>query len=205
MKRHGFTLLEVMVAVAILAVSLTAIFASQGTAIKVAHRARKVTVAALLARCKMAEIEERMIEDGSFPAIELSEVDECCEDGEVEGFECEWIVERVELPEANLEGDGAESEELETDGAEGGAAGAIGDLASGEGKVGDMLSGMGGGGGDMITELAMSYAYPILQPAFEEQIRRAKVTVRWSEGGREHEFDVVQYLVAEPGLGGADI
>ncbi|RLB46608.1 MAG: hypothetical protein DRJ42_27295, partial [Deltaproteobacteria bacterium] len=185
-------------------ISLTAIFASQGTAIKVAHRARKTTVAALLARCKMGEIEERIIEDGSFPAIELTEVDECCEDGEVEGFECEWIVELVELPQEQLEGDGAGM----NDGDEGGdesATSAIDDLASGEGKVDDMLSGMGGGGGDMITELAMTYAYPILQPAIEAQIRRAKVTVRWSEGGRQHEFDVVQYLVAEPGIGGTDI
>lgn len=205
MKQHGFTLLEVMVAVAILSISLTAIFASQGTAIKVAHRARKTTVAALLARCKMGEIEERIIEDGSFPAVEISEVDECCEDGEVEGFECEWIVERVELPEEELEGDGAEMNDGDEGGGDESATSAIDDLANGEGKVDDMLSGMGGGGGDMITELAMSYAYPILQPAIEEQIRRAKVTVRWSEGSREHEFDVVQYLVAEPGLGGAEI
>ena len=62
----------------------------------------------------------------------------------------------------------------------------------------------GGGGGDMIGEMAMSYAFPILKEPIEEQIRRAKITVRWNEGGRERDFIVTQYLVREPGLGGAD-
>jgi general secretion pathway protein I len=199
--RDGFTLLEVMVAIAILAVSLTAIFASQGGAIKVAHRARKVTVASLLARCKMGEIEQMIHEEG-FPAIERGDEDGCCEDAEVEGFTCDWVVERVELPEPGVEGDGAEKDTIDTE--EGGEEAAGLDLA-GAGSVEDVLSGSGGlGGGDMITEMAMSYAFPILQDPIEEQIRRAKVEVRWHEGSRERSFIVVQYLVAEPGLGGVD-
>jgi prepilin-type N-terminal cleavage/methylation domain-containing protein len=49
-RRGGsaFTLLEVMVAIAILAVSLTAIFSSEAGAIKMAHRARKMGMATLL-------------------------------------------------------------------------------------------------------------------------------------------------------------
>ncbi len=196
----GFTLLEVMMAVAILAISLTAIFASQGGAIKVAHRARKVTVASTLARCKMGEIEETILEEG-FPAVELADEDGCCEDAEIEGFTCDWIVERVELPDPGLEEDGGEGNAIDAlteGGEEEGAAPDPEDLA-GAGSVEDVLSGAAGlGGGDMITELAMSYAYPVLQPAFEEQIRRAKITVRWNEGGRTREFDVVQYLVQPP-------
>jgi len=207
MKRAGFTLLEVMIAVAILAVSLTAIFASQGGAIKVAHRARKVTVASILARCKMGEIEEEILEEG-FPAIELADEDGCCEDAEVEGFTCDWVVERVEIPEPGLEEDGADKDTVDGEeggGDEGGAAGDITDLASGGGSVEDVLSGAGGlGGGDMITEMAMSYAYPVLTPVIEEQIRRAKIEVRWNEGGRARSFIVTQYLVAEPGQGGVE-
>jgi general secretion pathway protein I len=198
-RNEGFTLLEVMMAVAILAVSLTAIFASQGGAIKVAHRARKVTVASTLARCKMGEIEEIILEEG-FPAVELADEDECCEDAEVEGFTCDWIVERIELPEPGLEDDGTGENAIDalTQGDEGGDSPDPSDLA-GAGSVEDVLSGAAGlGGGDMITEMAMSYAYPVLKPAFEEQIRRAKITVRWNEGGRSREFDVVQYLVNPP-------
>src|SRR5690606_3853502 len=52
----GFTLLEVMVAVAILALSLVAIFSSEGGAIRAGARARQMSAATLLARCKMAEV-----------------------------------------------------------------------------------------------------------------------------------------------------
>ncbi|HJK97507.1 MAG TPA: type II secretion system protein, partial [Polyangiaceae bacterium LLY-WYZ-14_1] len=85
--QKGFTLLEVMVAIAILGLALTAIFSSEAGAIKTAHRARKMQVATLLARCKMGELEEQLLEEG-FPAIESRGSDECCEDAEQEGFEC---------------------------------------------------------------------------------------------------------------------
>ncbi len=209
-RREGFTLLEVMMAVAILALSLTAIFASEGGAIKVATRARKVTIASTLARCKMGEIEEQVMEEG-FPAVDqIGDEDGCCEDGEVEGFTCEWVVESIELPDPVLEEDGGEGNALdaltEGGGEEGGDTPDPSALASGAGSVEDVLSGAAGlGGGDMITQLAMSYAYPVLKPAFEQQIKRAKIIVRWREGARTREFAVVQYLVQPPStMGGAD-
>jgi len=94
----AFTLLEVMVAVTILAVALTAIFASEAGAIRVAARARFTTTATLLARCKMAEIEEQTLREG-LPAVSATGVDGCCEDGEVDGFECDWEISRVVLPD----------------------------------------------------------------------------------------------------------
>jgi len=57
MTGRGFTLLEVMIAVAILGLSLTAIFSSEVGAANIAARARRQNVAATLARCKMGEIE----------------------------------------------------------------------------------------------------------------------------------------------------
>ena len=192
---QGFTLLEVMVAVAILALALTAIFSSEAGAIKVHHRARKTTVATMLARCKMAEIEEQLTEEG-LPGIEEVGSDACCEHAEVEGYTCDWQVTLVELPEPALEGDalglgGAAGEEGEE-----GAAGAVGEGASME----DILGGTapGGGTGDVMGEMAMQYAYPILKPAIEEQVRRIKVTVKWNEGSSERSFDVDQYWVATP-------
>ncbi|MBZ0118623.1 MAG: type II secretion system GspH family protein, partial [Sandaracinaceae bacterium] len=64
----AFTLLEVLVAVAILGISLTAIFSSQAGAIRTGARARAISTATLLARCKMGEVEEEMINEG-FPAV----------------------------------------------------------------------------------------------------------------------------------------
>lgn len=204
-SRHpGFTLLEVMVAVAILGLSLSAIFSSQVGAAKVAYRGQNVSVATLLARCKMGEIEEHVMREG-FPALEEGEEDECCEGAEMEGFRCTWNVEEVELPEEVPEEEGEAGAEGEG-GAEGGGAdtplGDLGsinaadvqaDLAGGAGIESMMASGLGGE--DMIAQLAMSYAYPILVPVIQEQVRRATVTVKWKEGDREQSFDVVQYLV----------
>ena len=52
-------------------------------------------------------------------------------------------------------------------------------------------------GADAFTEMAIGIAFPVLKPAIEEQVRRATVKITWSEGSREHSFDVVQFLVAE--------
>jgi general secretion pathway protein I len=53
----GFTLLEVMLAMAILAIVLVAVFQSQAQSISMTSRARFETTAALLAQSRMAEIE----------------------------------------------------------------------------------------------------------------------------------------------------
>ncbi len=194
MSRHirsGFTLLEVMVAIAILALALTAIFSSEVGALRVGNRARRTNVATLLARCKMAEIEEQIANEG-LPAIDDRGSDECCEDAEVEGYSCDWALERVVLPEANLDDSSGEGEE------EGEAAPAAPVGASSE----DLLS--GGADVDGITQMAFSMAYPTLKPAIEEQVRRASVVVRWNEGSREMSFDVVQYVVGPAGDAAAD-
>jgi general secretion pathway protein I len=199
----AFTLLEVMVAVAILGIALTAIFSSEAGAIRVAARARFTTTATLLARCKMAEIEEQIARDG-LPAVSAHGTDQCCDEGDIEGFECEWEIGRIVLPDqAEI---GAEGGDETTGGAlaglvgtEGGEAAAAGAALTGPPAVEDIMSGamMGGGGGDMVAELALQYAFPILKPQIEEQVRRARVTVRWHEGEEEQSFDVVQFLIAE--------
>lgn len=53
---RGFTLLEVMVAVALLAVALTTLLGSQSQSISYANTAKFETMAALLAQSKMSEI-----------------------------------------------------------------------------------------------------------------------------------------------------
>ena len=53
----GFTLLEVMIAMAILAIALVAVFQSQSQSISMVGQARFATTASLLAQSKMAEVE----------------------------------------------------------------------------------------------------------------------------------------------------
>lgn len=193
---HGFTLMEVMVAVGILALGLTAIFSSQGQAIRVGTRAQHMNVAALMARCKMGELEEQVMKEG-LPAVDDSGRDGCCEDAELEGFECEWRIDRVVLPDDALTEEGLEGEEGEG-GEAAGPAGILSDENAQTGAIDSMLGGGGGlGGGDGFAEMAIGIAFPVLKPAIEEQVRRATVVVRWREGTSTREFDVVQYLVAE--------
>ena len=54
---RGFTLLEVMIAMAILAITLVAIYQSQSQSVSMASDSRLVTTASLLAQGRMAEID----------------------------------------------------------------------------------------------------------------------------------------------------
>jgi len=56
-KAKGFTLMEVMIAMAILAIALVAIFQLQSQSISMATDSRFMTTAALLAQSKMVEVE----------------------------------------------------------------------------------------------------------------------------------------------------
>jgi len=62
-KGSGFTLLEVMIAIAIIAITLVAVFGSQSQSLSLANEAKFSTTAALLAQNKMAEIEAVNFED----------------------------------------------------------------------------------------------------------------------------------------------
>lgn len=56
MKNKGFTLLEVMIAVALIAIALTTLLGSQSQSVSFANSAKFETMAALLAQSKMSEI-----------------------------------------------------------------------------------------------------------------------------------------------------
>lgn len=213
--RAGFTLLEVMVAMAILAISLGAVFSTEAGAVRMAARARKMGFASMLVRCKMGEIEEQILSEG-FPAVFDEGTDECCKDAPIEGFSCKWEIEPVTMPETMFNGE-EEAANPEQAGEVEKAAEAADKAKEDEDKKDKKLDpaeimkdptkllgskgedGEGGAAPDMdaIASMAMSFIYPILKPSFESQIRRATVTVTWSEGSAEKSFDVTQYLVAE--------
>ena len=56
-QKKGFTLLEVMIAMAILAIALVAVFQSQSQSVSMAGETRFLTRVPLLAQGKMAEVE----------------------------------------------------------------------------------------------------------------------------------------------------
>lgn len=180
-----------MIAVAILGLSLTAIFSSEVGAANVAARARRQNVAATLARCKMGEIEELIAIEG-LPAIEKKDSDNCCEHAPVEGFECEWIVDRIILPEfgadESLEDEGSERDRSNQQLTE-----AYDEIQAEGGTPEQVIAGQAGN----LALMALQIGMPILKPFLEEQVRRATVTVRWKEGPKDRGFDVIQYLVSD--------
>jgi general secretion pathway protein I len=56
-RLEGFTLMEVMIAMAILAIALVTIFQSQSQSVSMTGNSRFLTTASLLAQARMAEIE----------------------------------------------------------------------------------------------------------------------------------------------------
>ena len=193
MTRGGFTLLEVMIAIAILGLSLTAIFSSEVGAANVGQRARRQNVAATLARCKMGEIEQIVAIEG-LPVLEKKDTDNCCEHAPVEGFECEWIIERIILPEF---GTGDEDEDGEDGDSRNRSREQLNEtyeeLNAQAATPEEVMAGEAGN----LAMLALQIGFPILKPFLEEQVRRATVSVRWKEGEKDRGFDVIQYLVSE--------
>lgn len=77
-RNKGFTLLEIMVAIAILSISLVALLTFQGNTMITSGRAERITEATMLARMKMGEIElelDKGLKKGEFPEEETEEGD----------------------------------------------------------------------------------------------------------------------------------
>jgi general secretion pathway protein I len=200
---RAFTLLEVMVAVAILGLALTVILSAQTGLYTGSAYAQHVSVATGLARCRMTEVEEKLLRLGY---SELDEIDEgaCCDDGDRRDFTCKWKIEKVELPAADM------TAQMGSMGGDAGAGplGTIAQLAMNPGSLGDaglsniasqLQEGTGGSAG--LAQLAMSLVYPTLKPLLEASIRKVTVSVIWKEGTQDRDLTIVQY-VTYPQRGG---
>jgi general secretion pathway protein I len=206
--RHGFTLLEVLMAIAILGLALTVLLGAQTGLFANAKRAERLSLATNVARCRMSELELELLQKG-YPLIDQESEGDCCM-GESEGdFHCSWKIQRVELPETSgMEGDadgGVGSEST-------GALGALMDIqekgpaALGEGADISSLAenlGSASSGTDGLVSMVMGFVYPSLKPMLEASIRKIVVTVGWKEGVRERTLVVTQF-VTDPRQGELD-
>lgn len=98
---RGFTLLEVLVAVAILGLGLTIVSSAQTGVFWSYARATKLSQAPGLARCKMAELELQLLKLG-YPLLDEHDEGDCCDTGDLEDYRCEWAIETVILPSMPL-------------------------------------------------------------------------------------------------------
>jgi general secretion pathway protein I len=96
--RRGFTLIEVMVAVAILGLSLTVILSAQAGLYSGSSYAQHTSIAIGLARCRMSEIEEQLLKIG-FSLTDVNDEGGCCGDDSRADMTCTWRIDRVKLPQ----------------------------------------------------------------------------------------------------------
>ena len=174
MTRHdregGFSLLEVMVSLAILALALVSLAGITTANVRNTHHAKMVTVATFLARSKIADVERAIIDDG-FTENDQEE-DGDFSDEERPEFRWSTHIERVELP-ADL---AQQTQE----------AAATASEANSENPMAAMAGFMGG---------FMSTLVEPIRVGLEESVRRVTVKVSWDEAGRPNQsFEVVTFL-----------
>ncbi|MDZ4695298.1 MAG: prepilin-type N-terminal cleavage/methylation domain-containing protein [Deltaproteobacteria bacterium] len=175
MKRdQGFTLLEVMVSLAILAMSLIVLIRIVSKNIQMTNRSKLITISTFLARAKIIEIEDRIVSLG-FSDINETETGDFSDDGYPQ---ISWTsdIERIELP-TNL-----------GEGLQGAGPGAANDAqTTGSQNPLQFMAGMMGGMMNLLLE-------PI-RIGLQESIRRATVKVMWREMGRgEQTLEVATYF-----------
>ena len=145
--QRGFSLLEVMIALGILAMSLTVLLESQASSVNNAGRSRDLTIATLLARSKMIDLEQILFDEGF--TVGVTEDDG---DFDEEGFEeIKWKskISEVELDLSSLAGlcdafsggdeEGGDESAMDCEGLLGGMGGMGGALGSFTSEIGQSL------------------------------------------------------------------
>ena len=194
--RRGFTLLEVMVALAVLALALAAASDVVGGALQNHLRARQLEVATMLARAKLAETEAKFEEEG-FRDFDQTEAGTFDEEGHPEvTWKVECLKPQVELgPDAVLKA---------LTGIEGGVAGLLGL----DGKTPGQGAGAAAGGapGGPMSSLAGTPMAATAVGMIQQQltglgeklkagVRELRLTIAWKDGRVAESFTVVTHLV----------
>jgi general secretion pathway protein I len=187
-RAAGFTLLEVMVALALLAAALMAMADLAGNALRNHAYARDLSAATLLARGKMAELEQKY-EDAGFKDFDEEEAGNFADEGRPD---LEWQLALVK-PDADLSSDqlvallagmGGDSTDLMAKLM--GGAGAAGAAAGGPATASPLAGLLGGFLQSQLT-------------AFGETLKRSfremRLTVSWRDGKTSHGFTVTTHLL----------
>jgi prepilin-type N-terminal cleavage/methylation domain-containing protein len=203
-RARGFTLLEVMLALSILAVTLVGLLGRTTGNVRLTQESAMRGTAAALARGQMYQIEDELLREG------FQDLDQNLEgDFEEQGWpQIHWeaAIEKVEIP-------GLDAMKAMQGGAgEAGAEGQDPDAQAGGGVLGQFL-GMGGGGEgaeDTSMDAAfISSQFEMFRQVLEASIRKVTLTLTWTVGNEEQEMVVVCYFTDPaamqevlPGIGG---
>lgn len=171
MKRNGFTLLEVMVAVAILSISLTSLLSSQMASMRATRYARGVSVAIFLAESKLIDLESQLRFEGW--GTDDRDFEGSFSDERWPDIHYKCLVDFIRLPDYNELVQAKQAGETD----EGGGAGPQAYVAS---------------AGDQAFS-ALGMVWPIVKAAVEQSIRKASCKVAWTDGAIQHDLEVATF------------
>lgn len=218
---RGFTLVEVMLALGILGLALVILVKSVAGNVTAAGESYYMGVATDLARLKMNELEEKLLDEG-FQESEQEEDGDFSDEG-FPGVKWKAVIQPAELPSfeklaglANAqpgeEGAGGGSGSGSGSGEEGGE-GALDKFQSSAlgqmiGAFGGGFGGMGGGGGsgaidtqgEAQTSGFIQTYYALVQQVLKASIRKITLTISYDTGLRKEEFKVVLYVTDPAGM-----
>lgn len=180
----GFTLLEMMIATAILALALTSLVDATTRAINAANHAKLVSTATFLARSRLVDLEDQLAEKGFTDDAFAKEESGDFDDKGFKRFRWTVVVDKVELPATD------EVQTLVSKAVTGQQTAAGGGGLDSAGT--DAAKAAGGGLGAGASSLASQFG--IIKDVLEQGIRRIKVTVAWQEAGQPKSLEVVEYL-----------
>lgn len=185
-RARAFTLLEVMVAIAILAFALVSVSEIVSGSLRSQVLARDLDVATLLARGKMAELAERYEREGF--GLGGDEEDGTFEEEGHPRFA--WKLKLVE-PGGTLDGK------------------ALGGILLGGGSIQELLQPKADADGrQTVNPMAAGLASMVevqlnaFATSVKQGVRELRLTVSWKEGAREESFTVVTHLVVLQPAGG---
>ena len=209
LRRLGFTLIEVMIALAILGLSLVILVKSVASNVTSAASSFYMGIATDLARGKMYDLEEQLLQDGFQDASQD-------EDGDFsdEGWaRIKWkaVIEPVELPSyeklqaiSQGGGEGGGSGSGSGSGSDGQAASDKFQSSALGGMMGMLGGGGGGGEGDTAQEAAsggfIQSQYTMIQQVLKASIRKITLTVSWSTGIHDEHMEIILYVTDPAGM-----
>jgi len=189
-RSKGFTLLEVMVALSILALALVTISGINATAFESSNYAKWVTVSTLLARGKMLDVEEKLRKDG-FGEADRDYNGDFSEEG-YPAIKWQAACREVEIDVNQLMG-GLFGGEVKTEDLPAQITDFLGAMrGEGQGDLVDSVAGsdlskiMGGGGLELILKQ--------VGDTLSKSIREITLEVTWKDGTYNESIKFVQYI-----------
>jgi general secretion pathway protein I len=166
----GFSLLEVMVALGVLAMALVVLVQITTSNVRATYHAKMLTTATFLARAKMADVEDLVLVDG-FVDNDQEEDGDFSDAGRPD-FRWKTLIQKIELP-ADMAQKAQDATQSNMDE-----------------NSSNPLAAMAGFMGGFMTTLIEP-----IRIGIEESVRRVTVQVFWSEPGRpEQSFNVDTFM-----------